>query len=684
MDLKMWKLALVIVLAGAVGGAAVFFASRDAAIAKSRSGSNPASSASGGSEPAATSTSLPTPADAPMTMTMAERQAAQAREAAPVPAPSPQTFQSQDRFPSELPGTAPSAAPSPDGPTAKGQLPTGSSEATTGDKGMGGEARVAVARPEGSAPGSPYHNVYVLSVGVNIALPGVGGRLQYAVDDAEAVAQAFRRRYGFERVTILRDQAATRDAIFGALDRIQAELARGEGADDFIFFFSGHGFTKAEAVQRDGRETTVRHGFLVPYETRLKGEAAVADWHARAIDMKDLTDRIIALPARHRLMFIDSCFSGLAFSEQTVIRRVPDEAYRDVMQRPTVQVFTAGLDTELALEDRSLGHGVFTHALLQQIEDSGIRTTEEIFLPLRATVRDEVARFPGASMTPQHRYLKHAEGTFVFVPRDRADQWADSRPDDAAFLAAGQKGYFEPVREEEVQEINEVAARSAEQPDLQSDPAWQERIDRYEARAAMGDPYAMTALARMYDAGLGAEPDEDRSKLWAEESREMFQFSASLGIRDPEMAKLVDSILNNDELIAAAVGEEKVEETKKNLQKVAELFQKLRGMFGGDGGKATVDAIDKQRLSIVRDLQDPGRNRNARDRLNRMEENFRTLAAEYGDDAKPREFDQIAGLMTRARENIEFGVQRPAIRALEDVGELLDAIKAQAPEKPEK
>jgi flagellin-specific chaperone FliS len=187
----------------------------------------------------------------------------------------------------------------------------------------------------------------------------------------------------------------------------------------------------------------------------------------------------------------------------------------------------------------------------------------------------------------------------------------------------------------------------------------------------------------MYESGVGAQPDKDRAKLWADESREMFQFSASFGIKDPNVAKMVDSILNNDELIAAVVGEEKVEETKKNLKKAAELFQKLRGMFGGDGGKATVDAIEKQRLSIVRDLQEASRNRNARDRLNRMEETFRKLSAEYGADAKPTEFDEVAALVTRARQNIELGVQPPAIRALEEVGVLLQAIKAQAPEPPD-
>src|SRR5690606_2548493 len=270
----------------------------------------------------------------------------------------PAAFVSQDRFPTSAPGAEVALATVSPGPTAKGQLPAATTPApVAGDKGMAGEGDVAVSRPgDGGRTGvdSPYQNVYVLSVGVNIALPGVGGELQFAVEDAEAVAAAFRDRYGFDRVTILRNREATRDAIFGALDRIAAELQRGGARDDFIFFFSGHGFTTPETVQREGREVTVRHGFLVPYEPRLKGEVSVSDWRRRGVDMKELADRVIALPARHRLMFIDSCFSGLAFSEQAVIRRVPDEAYREVIQQPTVQVFTAGLDSELALEDRSL------------------------------------------------------------------------------------------------------------------------------------------------------------------------------------------------------------------------------------------------------------------------------------------------------------------------------------------
>jgi hypothetical protein len=102
----------------------------------------------------------------------------------------------------------------------------------------------------------------------------------------------------------------------------------------------------------------------------------------------------------------------------------------NVIKHPSVQIMTAGLGLEEALEDRSEPHGIYTAALLKQLTDDNISTMEEIFYNLRKAVRTRLHQKPrNPSMTPQLRSLIYTNGAFLFVPQDQLPTWANLKSD---------------------------------------------------------------------------------------------------------------------------------------------------------------------------------------------------------------------------------------------------------------
>jgi hypothetical protein len=87
-------------------------------------------------------------------------------------------------------------------------------------------------------------------------------QLDGATADAKAMAQTLTGRFGFaeERVRLLLDEAATRNAILAALDRLVEET---ETDDVVVFHFSGHG---SQMPDREGDEADGQDETLVPYD----------------------------------------------------------------------------------------------------------------------------------------------------------------------------------------------------------------------------------------------------------------------------------------------------------------------------------------------------------------------------------------------------------------------------------
>lgn len=214
--------------------------------------------------------------------------------------------------------------------------------------------------------------LFLLAVGV--ANYGGGMDLEYSAKDARdlAAALAASKRFAKVQAVTLTDAEATREAILGA----RALLATSEVDDEVVIFFAGHGL-------RDG-------------DAYYFGTADVefAKPSSRGLRFEEIEDLLDGVPARHRLVLIDTCFSGeLEEAPQLAqgqaleggvrvravrgVKAVRSEArpalsterlrdlFTDLRRGSGATVIAAAGGGEFALETKELRNGVFTAAILQ-------------------------------------------------------------------------------------------------------------------------------------------------------------------------------------------------------------------------------------------------------------------------------------------------------------------------------
>jgi hypothetical protein len=376
-------------------------------------------------------------------------------------------------------------------------------------------------------------------------------------------------------------------------------------------------------------------------------------------------------------MFIDSCFSGLAFVDQATIDKQPDELYREVIERPTVQLMTAGLETERAYEDPNTGHGVFTDALLRQLRSSDIMTMEEVFFPLRVKVRHSLEDLnKPLSMSPQHRYLLYHNGTFLFVPLSQLSTWAQAKSDNPTANDLGSKGYYRPVTVNEVTNLQSAAAASPGD--------WDAQVDRYEARASMGDPYATVALGQIYSQGIGMKPNPQRAKLYTAESSDIFtagkfNFAGMMGITNEVVGLIVNSLIQKNggpagtfrpgnDPVAVVVA------AQQSANFVKPVWGKITGWFKHD--PATILLNHQKKLTTYL-AQQPTMTKNiisAKSELTAMLTDLDTLGKQWPETSQPPEVAQLKQLATAASASLDAGNTAEAKATIESAGPAIDSL----------
>lgn len=259
-----------------------------------------------------------------------------------------------------------------------------------------------------------YDKSWGMVIGINDYL-GEHPTLGNARNDAAAFADLLRTQYKFEQVYTLYDHEATCDTIMAWLrDRLPAQIGRN---DRLVIFFAGHGTTRESSHGE-------KRGYLIPHD-------AQAGKYADYIDMTELRDACGWIRAKHILLVLDCCFSGVAAitsrSTPAVTQRVMTDSYlQEITRRTAWQVLTAGASDELAADSGSRpGHSAFTSALLAGLEGQadqngdGIITASE----LAGFVKPEVSRQSmggrARGQTPFFNYLAGSDqGDFVFIRHD--------------------------------------------------------------------------------------------------------------------------------------------------------------------------------------------------------------------------------------------------------------------------
>lgn len=225
-------------------------------------------------------------------------------------------------------------------------------------------------------------------------------RLNYAADDARAIAEIFKSQEGilFQEIKVkaLTNAQATRPAIIEGIDWLERE---GTQKDTLIFFLSGHGVL-------DNKDNY----YFLPADHKL-GYAPKVDGIAKA----DLYEPLLQIPSKV-ILILDTCRAGavaggarkgIVDTTQLLKELQMQSDYRGLV------TLAASTGREVSVEKPEWGHGALTKALLEGLSgkaagDDGSITTIE----LGSWVIDEVKRLTGGE---QHATYSSSTGLLPFT-----------------------------------------------------------------------------------------------------------------------------------------------------------------------------------------------------------------------------------------------------------------------------
>jgi TPR repeat protein len=403
-------------------------------------------------------------------------------------------------------------------------------------------------------------------------------KLETPLEDASAIADLLRKRYGFE-VNLLLD--ASRHQILSALAEYRRKLQQN---DNLLIYFAGHGQFDSAA----GR------GYWLPADAEPDDDA---NW----IIADEITSSVRALAARHVLVVSDSCYSGtLTRSISSPIKPSDPTQYLQKMFAGKSRNLMSSGGNEPVADGGALGHSVFANAFLQGLTgmDEDAFTALDLF---NAFVQRRVVG--GSDQVPQYAPIPGSgdvEGDFVFFrlasspagggtvlpaskppagthtadPAEKpvaayAEDLSKARQLSASgayasalpiFQKAAQEGspeamvyvgeYFDSaeaqfsgIPKDDAQAVNwyrkaaeagsakgmgnlgslYAAGRGVEQ------DTWQ-AMRWYRKAAEAGDVTAMKNLGRMYDYGTGIEPDYGQALTWLTKASEAGDAAAMIDI----------------------------------------------------------------------------------------------------------------------------------------------------------
>lgn len=210
------------------------------------------------------------------------------------------------------------------------------------------------ARAEAKVPeGMERPNLYILSIGVS-KYADKDYNLTYADTDAEAITRAFKSQQGklYNRVEtkLLTNTLADRDNILDGLEWLIRETTQKDMA---VIFVAGHG-TKDGGGQY----------YFMPHDSDMDSlRRTGVKWY-------EFQDTIERLPGT-RWLLADTCHSGAITGKRGMTRDTTDitDALRDLRKvEGGVVVMSAATGREASEENPSWGHGAFTLALVEGIE----------------------------------------------------------------------------------------------------------------------------------------------------------------------------------------------------------------------------------------------------------------------------------------------------------------------------
>ena len=186
--------------------------------------------------------------------------------------------------------------------------------------------------------------------------------------------------------------------------------------DLVIIYYAGHGAPEADYSKKSSDGFAK---YLVPYDAKAD------DLYATAIPMREIADVFDRIEAQRIIFLSDACYSGAAGGRSFSLGRFRGVRIGD----PTAQlatgtgrvIITASGPNEPAVEDKKLGHGVFTHYLLEGLRGGAADKAGNVTLHgLYKYLADRVTRKSKEIGGNQRPVMKgEVRGDIILVPAER-------------------------------------------------------------------------------------------------------------------------------------------------------------------------------------------------------------------------------------------------------------------------
>jgi uncharacterized caspase-like protein len=234
--------------------------------------------------------------------------------------------------------------------------------------------------------------------------------LQNAVNDAKGALRVF-LRLGFEQIVApLIDDMATGDTIRHLVTDALATLGRD---DSLVLFFAGHGHTQTRMLPSGPVQT----GFIIPVDGD-RPEGRTASWLRLDTWLSD----VARLPARHILVILDACHSGIALGSLIKWRHAGawrGDSLDELRRRQSRRVITSALGDQRAMDGGPIhGHSLFTGCLIEGLTGGLARDgrREATGSEIGVYVQQRVASYPDSRQTPDFGTLELDDRGELVVP----------------------------------------------------------------------------------------------------------------------------------------------------------------------------------------------------------------------------------------------------------------------------
>jgi len=175
--------------------------------------------------------------------------------------------------------------------------------------------------------------------------------LDYSVTDADSIGQAIKNTSKVAASINLYNENATKPKILAKLK----DLSQGVQQDVLVIFFAGHGLAL-------GKEW-----YFLPYETKM--QPTLEQIAATGISATELSDIFKNSKIQHILLMVDSCYSGAGMDAFSKLENGQRYFTRKLSRSLGITVMTAATKDQKAFELKSLGHGLFTYLVTQELQE---------------------------------------------------------------------------------------------------------------------------------------------------------------------------------------------------------------------------------------------------------------------------------------------------------------------------